>query len=364
MRKVQWDYRLGGIPRLVIASDEELMQIPDEIRKCVAFLACKRNSGYKIGGTVFFVGCPFVDIEGSLVTYAVTAKHNIEEIKEHGNDGNVYCRLNSQQKGIQFAQIPIASWVFNDDERIDVAIAQMSLDFKLWDHKCLPMNMFLNREIILSENIGIGDDLFFPGLFTQRPGEMTNLPIIRIGNIAAMPEEPIDTKWGLLPSGYLVEARSIGGLSGSPVFWCSGSTRTLKNVTRMGREIKYYLLGLVHGHYNIKEEAWDFNDETSTDNTETRSLNMGIAIVIPASDILDTLNNSDLQKEREILRQGILAEKRLKLPVPDAMAESPIEIIIQEDVIVRTKSKLDMSNYFSVDTMNVQPENEEPPMNP
>ena len=53
-----------------------------------------------------------------------------------------------------------------------------------------------------------------------------NLPIVRLGAIAAMPGEYIKTDWGCLRA-YLIEARSIGGLSGSPVFIRVGTTRTL-----------------------------------------------------------------------------------------------------------------------------------------
>jgi hypothetical protein len=362
IRKVQWDYRLGGNPRLVFVTDEELMQIPNEIRKCVAFLACKRNSGYKTGGTVFFVGYPLAGIKDTFLVYAITARHVIEEISKR-SDGNVYCRLNTKQHGIQYLGIPTSDWLYNDDPRIDVAIAQMSLDFHICDHLHLPLNMFINNEMIAKEEVGIGDDLFFPGLFTQRPGENANLPIVRIGNIAAMPEESIETKWGVLQPSYLVEARSIGGLSGSPVFWHRGTSRIRSGSIQIGGSA-FFIIGLIHGHYGIKEDTWDFNDETSTDSTETRSLNMGIAIVIPASDILSTLNHPDLQQKREVILQGILATKRLSLPIPDVIAEISAETIIQEDVIARTEYNSDMSGYFSTDSIIIQPKNEDPPMNP
>jgi hypothetical protein len=40
------------------------MQIPDEIRKCVAFLAYKRKDGFKVCGTVFSVGYPTSERSG------------------------------------------------------------------------------------------------------------------------------------------------------------------------------------------------------------------------------------------------------------------------------------------------------------
>jgi hypothetical protein len=192
----------------------------------------------------------------------------------------------------------------------------------------LPRNLFLDKETIATENIGIGDDLFFPGLFSQRPGENKNLPIVRIGNIAAMPDEPIKSNWGVLPSAYLVEARSIGGLSGSPVFWSSGAIRTTAFVGLGIRPPVLYLLGLVHGHYGTKKDVWDSCEEVATDSVETRSVNMGIAIVIPASDILSVLNRPEFQKQRDVVRQRILTEEH---SITDILAEFTKEIIIQEN---------------------------------
>jgi hypothetical protein len=49
------------------------------------------------------------------------------------------------------------------------------------------------------------------GLFSEHQGAERNIPIVRVGNIAAMPEEPVlTTSWGAIDA-YLIEARSIGG---------------------------------------------------------------------------------------------------------------------------------------------------------
>ena len=60
-------------------------------------------------------------------------------------------------------------------------------------------------------------------------------------NIAMIPDEPVTTSLGDIKA-YLVEARSIGGLSGSPAF-----------VRETGAEGtgSFYLLGLMHGHWGV-----------------------------------------------------------------------------------------------------------------
>ncbi len=227
--------------------------------------------------------------------------------------------------------------------------------------------MFLTDEICKRDNFGIGEDLFFPGLFTQRPGENANLPIVRIGNIAAMPEESVRTTWGVLPRAYLIEARSIGGLSGSPVFWNRGSIRqlTVGIEPPTGARLNFYFLGLIHGHYDIRGEDWDSNDETSIDTAaQTCALNMGIAIVIPASDVLATLNEPIFLDQREIIRREVLVQTRLSLPVPDVIAEVPDEMLIQNDTTARTHSLFDVSDSAPKDAGDLSPESKEPPMNP
>ena len=327
------------------------MQVPDEIRQCVAVLACRRNSGYKINGTVFFVGYPLGGVDGSLAPYAVTARHVIEEINEHGNDGTVYCRMNTRQAGVQFVSIPISRWVFNDDPRVDVAVSFFPIDSSQFAHKVVFVDMFISPEIIASEEVGPGDDVFFPGLFSRYPGEKANIPIIRVGNIAAMPAEPIQTQWGWLQPPYLVEARSIGGLSGSPVFWYRGASRMKSGGVKFGPGPLFSLLGLVHGHYEEKELPWDGSENPLSDVSKSRSVNMGIAMVVPASDIMATLDKPDLKQNREDLRQTVLALKRLQLVVPDAAP-------------ARTEDAPGLSTSFSTDTLGGSIQDNGPPMNP
>jgi hypothetical protein len=69
-----------------------------------------------------------------------------------------------------------------------------------------------------AEQIGIGNEVAFAGLFVNHHGKKRNEPIVRFGNICGIPSEPVSTKAGDIEA-YLVESRSVGGLSGSPVLW-------------------------------------------------------------------------------------------------------------------------------------------------
>ena len=91
------DNRLGNFRRFVFQPyGQPLMQVPDEIHKCVAFLGAKTKSGsIQPLGTVFFVG---ESIEGTNtgIVYAVTARHVVEAIRNQSIDNSTYFRLNTR----------------------------------------------------------------------------------------------------------------------------------------------------------------------------------------------------------------------------------------------------------------------------
>ena len=85
-----------------------------------------------------------------------------------------------------------------------------------------------------------------------------NIPIVRIGNLASLDEEKVQTEGGPIDA-YLIEARSLGGLSGSPVFLNLGTVRQIKRQVvgaESGAPI-IFLLGLIHGHYDTQASTID-----------------------------------------------------------------------------------------------------------
>src|SRR6185295_9504039 len=189
------------------------MQLDENILTCVGFLGCNRKSGPVLGGTVFFLGYPMTD--ELMAMYAVTARHVIEDIGKRSDDGSVLLRLNGRDGALLSHPVPREAWIFHDDPSIDVAVAPLDGDLlSTIDHKLMHLSSLATSETLAQGQIGIGEELFFPGLFKHRHGDTKNLPIIRVGNIAAMPSEDIETSWGRVRALYLIEARSIGGLSG------------------------------------------------------------------------------------------------------------------------------------------------------
>lgn len=278
------------------------MQLPVEIiMKCVAFLGCRRNSGVAINATVFFAGWP-LPIRGRefFIGYAITAKHVIEQIKKRTIDGNSYFRINTKEHKAEHFALPLSHWLSDPDPQVDVAVAELPPEFfGSRDHLPLPVEMFADDEVIRKKQIDVGNDLFFPGLFAHVAGQTRNTPILRAGNIAAMPQEPIQTCSRVLRPSYLVEARSVGGLSGSPVFWYYGPIREMLEGTEKGVP-KFHLIGLIHGHYLGRGEQWDSAAPgTIADHVTGDALNAGIAIVTPSQDILHTLQQPELKAQRD-----------------------------------------------------------------
>src|SRR5260370_20532817 len=112
--------------------------------------------------------------------------------------------------------------------------------------------------------IGIGDEVVIPGLFLSHLGTLQNQPIARTGNGAAMRGGPVPTSRGPMDA-YLVEMRSVGGISGSPVLTHMAIRPKVMlpksdQFAKIERSPKtHYLLGLVQGHYTITtQDEWVF----------------------------------------------------------------------------------------------------------
>jgi len=282
------------------------MLIPEEMKKCVVFVAMEKNSGGKqMMGTAFLVGRHLEGTDRSEV-YLVTAKHVIDEIRKH-SAYKVFLRVNLRQGGWAWYETPLEDWLSHPDEdQVDVSVLPFPCN-ELVDIIFLPLAVFATKDTIGREGIGIGDEVFLIGLFSQHYGSERNIPIARVGNIAAMPEEKVATTgWGDMEA-YLVEARSIGGISGSPVFVYLGAHR------RSGKMVigqpSFYLLGLMHGHWDQPQSALDYKLGMGGER-----INTGIAIVVPATKILEVVKQPSLEK----IADEMAMELRLRnFPIPD-----------------------------------------------
>jgi hypothetical protein len=204
-------------------------------------------------------------------------------------------RVNVQGGGYELVRVK-SEWIYPDNEAVDLAVL---LDREMLpatlEYTSVPLEMFATDELIQREEIGIGDNLVIAGLFTQRYGTQRNLPIVRTGILASMPQERLqDEGTGLKYDAYLAEVRSLGGLSGSPVYVVLDPLRLIKGIPEKRFQHRTYLLGLIRGHwdYGKKSESIDFERE------ELEAVNMGMAIVTPIQELFAMLNSEEFTAER------------------------------------------------------------------
>ena len=211
---------------------------------------------------------------------------------------------------------PFSSWVFPDDLRVDLAITWFAADWAKWDHFHIPNNLIITESDLAEYIVVPGDDLFFPGLFVEHQGDQCNAPIMRVGNIAAMPGEHVMAKGDVPSRVYLAECRSIGGLSGSPVFVNLGGYRIHNSGVNRMTGLNFKLLGTIKGHWDETRTAVE--DVALRDKLEEK-INMGIAMVVPSSDLAELLEQPNVSGPRNaaMVERRQITKAQRALPVDD-----------------------------------------------
>lgn len=274
-----------------------LPYVPSAVLGCVVFLGYQNELGQdKFAGSAFWVSRPGHDeiTPKTRFGYLVTAAHVIQEVeaKVALHDQRVRVRMNTKQGGQNWYDTPLSCWRTHPDPAVDVAVFKMDLDATKWDHTGWPTEAFVHGKSAEDDGgraIGHGDDLFVAGLFYLRAGDERNIPILRMANVAALRGEPVENRDGRFMDAYLVESRSIGGLSGSPVFYdvYAAKEAFLGESRFLRTQVKFRLLGVMHGHFNLPDAAPDMVVE---DRKERVEINTGIAIVTPAEKIVEVLD--------------------------------------------------------------------------
>jgi hypothetical protein len=278
------------------------MRVPDEVRKAVGFIGYedKRNNEFVPIGSFFFLGHDPTD--GGTVSpkvYAVTARHVIENLKAKGcEDATLRLNPKDPKASLITSAISLAKWFLHpSDESIDVAITEMGVPATS-DHMVIPINLCAMPNVFHQNEIALGEEVFVSGLFRHHYGNQRNIPIVRVGSLAALDEENISSSsFANKMEGYLIEVRSTSGLSGSPVFLNLGSVRALSGQIRYltgGEVAKIFLLGLVHGHF-VSEPHLTNEQQPTSPKKIIEQINAGIAIVVPVKNILAVISAFEKQ---------------------------------------------------------------------
>lgn len=272
-----------------------MIRVPDEIRKGVAFLMVSstgREADVRPVGTAFWIQGPTGERGGA--RYLVTARHVIDSARAKGFE-ELWLRVDTAAGGVEFLRVPHDDWCLADstDCADDVAVLELTLDAR-YDYATYPFRLLGSGAMVQEAGVDAGDPVFMPGLFATHYGRERNRPIVRWGSIAAMADEPIPTRLGNLEA-YLIEVRSIGGLSGSPVFVSldpDGANMFKARLSDEEGRIGYFLLGLIHGHFDVQAPA-------TTEATGVERMNMGIAMVVPSERILRILAQPEVEDRRQ-----------------------------------------------------------------
>ena len=264
------------------------MRVPDEIRKTVVFVGLPEIPDPEYRGTAFIVTVP--GAQDNHFAFMVTARHVAEKLEGH----DFYIRANKKSGGtVELLGTASDQWWYHPTEReyVDCAVTMFApISLRELDIEHIPIRVFADSEKIKRHNVGIGDEVFVTGLFTKITETSQNIPIVRTGNVAMMLDELIPFHGGMYAA-HLIESRSIGGLSGSPVF--VRPTLSVKVGTENDKPVflsgvgQALFFGSVIGHWEVPE---------GFTSSQAEAVNMGIAPVVPAIKIKEVIMQTGIIK--------------------------------------------------------------------
>jgi hypothetical protein len=322
--------KLAWLPKI------DFVRVPQKVLNAVVFLGGRDPNDAAIEqfiGTGFIV---VVEEMGIAFPYIVTADHvalkleraycPIARLNDADGNGHHYRLRKPARVELEGRTIESVAWYRHPDPvSADVAVTQLTpsepwlsgpIPFKTLPY--VPLSMFVKQSTLhpTQGEVGIGDEVFIPGLFAHAKGREANSPILRVGTLAMLPTEAVNigTPYGFVDV-YLIEAKSTSGISGAPVFVRPSYTVpgklprfndyiTSESLTREGLSGRpktivyrdeYLLLGVAHGHWDIPDE--DTNSPKPA--LGTGDSHVGIAVVTPMYKILETLNQPALIAQRK-----------------------------------------------------------------
>ncbi|MDE3075756.1 MAG: hypothetical protein KGJ86_10040, partial [Chloroflexota bacterium] len=216
------------------------------------------------------------------------------------------------------------AWIMHPDGD-DLAAVPLGLDQAQHRFKVVPGPLFLTKELMNEHDIGPGDDTFMIGRFISHEGKQQNTPSVRFGNIAMMPDEPLRHQYGFDQESFLVEARSIGGYSGSPVFvYAPPFAARPKSDGISSGMLGPWLLGVDWCHLPYTAKVRDpNNDGKPVPEDWYVEANTGMMGVIPAWKLEELMSDSEFVKQRQEIDTQIAKDRHVAQQVVLDSAERP-----------------------------------------
>jgi hypothetical protein len=301
------------------------MQIHSQVLKCTVFVGVKTPTKEFIPiGTGFI--CNHFDEELAF-GYTITCRHVLDQcaFDSKGHERSIYIRFNTKDGSTRDIKTSRSSWVDHKD-KVDASIipvdSSWDSDDQL-DSGPLTDSAFMTAEKAAQVGFSLGDELFIAGLFVGHPGEKKNVPIVRVAHVSAMPGEPIWMSSPRRPA-YLVETKSLGGTSGSPVFLNLQPMRYTRGpIGRIDEKMSvlpYLLIGMIQGSHGGDYSAEFVEDRDGNKISPDREFNAGISVTVPSEQIVEILGYDEMKKER----LAVIEEKKRRIGYrPSGADESP-----------------------------------------
>lgn len=308
-------------------------QIPPNLIDCVVYVyQADDEDETKIkpgsGGTGFFASVPFSHLPESCA-YVVTNSHVVRK------DMPSFVRINVGHGATVTKTILPNDW-FHHPLGDDVAVTPLIFDDDETTQYAIPTDWMLKKEL---HSFQPGDHAFFIGRHMTLEGKRVNTPTVRFGNLSMTEVEPVyqGDDWPRWQETLVVEARTFGGYSGSPVFIEAADQigiptyRRLKQdqhfprdplqfedeplhkewplvVHKRHAEAPFIMLGMCWGH------AGPFGAHLPGLKGMTRAeremtINSGMMFVVPAWKIVETLMQDDVQKRQAAIEAALTRDE-------------------------------------------------------
>lgn len=266
-------------------------RINDELLNSVVYLYQTKEDaeqGKKAGGTGFLVGYPTSFDKNRSYLYAVTNRHVVEDAQA------TVIRINRADGGMDVLEIARSNWI-SHPLGDDVAACSVSPSQQNHKFSFFTIDWFVNQEVISKVHIGPGEDVFILGRFVNHEGKQRNCPSARFGNISMMPGDPIRQANGHDQLSFVIEAHSLGGYSGSPVFvYIPNRPHVYAAGTR-----NVWLIGVDWGHIIDWQPLIVQRPKKRHPEGWGIPINTGLIGVVPAWQLLDLLNEEEFVKQRK-----------------------------------------------------------------
>jgi hypothetical protein len=306
------------------------VRISENARRCVVFFGVAApEDKIEYGGTGFLIDW----VEGDLHwPHLVTARHVAEALSQHES---FFLRANLLSGEASLLEIEHVRWVFPDDETVDLAVVPFGLNIQAMDHVHIPLAEHL-AQFDKPNAICCGDAINIVGLFRLHHGNRRAVPFVHCGWISVLPDPkervPVKnrvTGKTLESEVFLVEAQTLSGLSGSPVF--------------MHEEIGFTGGGPINRHgafpiirglvklLGVYQGSWDGDpgEILAKDRGFSGQIRVpiGMGVVVPANKIEDLIKNPALKEDRRVRGEAYRAKHAAvsdsAIPVPPASDANP-----------------------------------------